>query len=337
MIITIDAGTTNSRIYLIDAKTTEVIDMVKKHVGVKNTLINGSVDVLKHELSSGIAEITSRNQYSIKDISYIVAAGMITSNLGLLEVPHIPSPCTITDFSSASVVEVLPEFFNIPCIFIPGMKNSIPSDQQLSPSKELDRLDVMRGEEVETIGLIKQLDLKGKGILILPGSHTKYVLVKDHEVLSCLSTLSGEMLYALQKDTILSSSIGKELVEVTDQDALIQGFKASQDNGLARALYQIRLLQLFEKMDQNQRANFLVGSVLASDIHSLEHLHKDLEPDWILVGGVNPLRESFIHLLHYLGYLNVMEASDQQVKMSTILGAVEIGNMKMNNAQLDSI
>lgn len=331
-IITIDAGTTNSRIYLINNKNNKIIDVVKKNVGVKNTAINGSVDVLKNELSFGMEEIIQRNGCNVEDILYIVATGMITSNLGLVEVPHIASPCDSKEFATASVVKILPEFFHIPCIFIPGMKNAIPEDQLLGFREELNKLDVMRGEEVETIGLIKQLQLKGKGIMILPGSHTKYVLVEDGFLLSCLSTLSGEMLYAVQKDTILSSSITKDLIKIPEHDALLEGFYSSETNGLVRALYQVRLLQLFEKMNDNQRANFLVGAVLASDIKALKKLEAEMNPDWIVVGGGDPLRTSFVTILNHLHYSNVIEASDEQVKLSTILGAKEIANRKINNA-----
>jgi len=316
-IMTIDAGTTNSRIYLINPESNELLDVVKLNVGVKNTAITGSTDTLKKELSSGIKEILERNKATAEDVSFMAAAGMITSNLGLVEVPHLPSPCTLDDFSTASVVKSLPEFFNIPCIFIPGMKNG----PHLSS-------DIMRGEEVETFGLIEQLELKGKGILILPGSHTKYVVVEDNVLQSCLSTISGEMLYAIQKDTILSSSLSKDLVKTTDYEALMEGFHASRNSGLVRALYQVRLLQLFAKMDENQRANFFVGAVLGSDLQAMGTLFEEIEPDWIVVGGSNPLREAFVYLLHYLQYPNVIEASDEQVKMSTIIGAAAIGKMK---------
>ncbi|WP_400243641.1 2-dehydro-3-deoxygalactonokinase [Niallia sp. JL1B1071] len=116
-IITIDTGMTNSRIYLIDNKNNQINDVVKKNVGVKNTAVNGSVGILKNKLSYGIEEIFQRNGCTYQDIYYIVAAGMITTNLGLVEVSHIASPCDIKDFATSSVVKILPEFFNIPCNF----------------------------------------------------------------------------------------------------------------------------------------------------------------------------------------------------------------------------
>src|SRR5699024_6896132 len=99
-ILSIDSGTTNSRIYLVDYNNQNVIDVVKKNIGIKNTAINGSNSVLKEEISNGIMEIIKRNNCTSDDINYIVASGMITSNLGILEVPYIESPCKYKDFST---------------------------------------------------------------------------------------------------------------------------------------------------------------------------------------------------------------------------------------------
>lgn len=321
-VITIDSGTTNTRIYLVDGSDYRILDRIKKNVGVRNSAIRGSADEWKRELSAGITEILRRNDCGPGDIAYIAAAGMITSNLGLVQVPYVTAPCTKAALSAGSVVKKLPEFHNIPCVFIPGMKNAFSGES-------FDDLDVMRGEEVEALGLIRQLNLSRKGLLILPGSHTKYVMTTDDVILSCKSTLSGEMIHAIQQNTILSDSVGKDLIEAADAATLIQGFRSGRRNGLSRALYQVRLLQLFGLMDRNQRANFYVGAVLASDIATFQTLYDDAKPDWIVVGGSEPLRGAFACLLNDLLYPNVIEANEEQVTKSAIIGAVEIGNMRM--------
>jgi 2-dehydro-3-deoxygalactonokinase len=320
--ITIDSGTTNTRIYLVDGSDYRIIDNIKKNVGVRNTAIHGSSDELKQALSLGIQEIMARNHCEPRDIKFISAAGMITSNLGLVQVPYVNAPCTKAELSAGSIVLNLPEFHNIPCVFIPGMKNMDDS---------LDDLDVMRGEEVETLGLLRQLDLSSKGLLILPGSHTKFVMTVDENIIACRSTLSGEMLHAIQKNTILSDSISKDLIEAVDHESLIQGFHCGRRNGLSRALYQVRLLQLFGVMNRNQRANFYVGAVLASDIATFQTLYMEMQPEWILVGGSNPLRGAFACLLNELHYPNVFEANEEQVMKSTIIGSLEVGNMRMSH------
>ena len=48
-------------------------------------------------------------------------------------------------------------------------------------------MDIMRGEEAETFGLIEQLKLQGPAIFVLPGSHSKFIsLDAGNRVTACL-------------------------------------------------------------------------------------------------------------------------------------------------------
>ncbi|MEH7096322.1 2-dehydro-3-deoxygalactonokinase [Neobacillus vireti] len=326
-VILIDSGTTNSRIRLYDRITSQVLDAEKIRVGVRDTAISGDNDHLKAKLSEGIARLLMKNQLAASDIGYITASGMITSNLGVYEMPHIPSPAGVTDFARCSKAVKLKEFFDIPCIFIPGMKNSVIYDSSDDAFPSINAFDVMRGEEVETFGLLKQLKVKGKGMMILPGSHTKFVSVDEHkQLLYCLSTLGGETLHALQKETILSSSLNQNLVESIDKDMLEKGFEAAKKYGLTRTFYHVRLFHLFANLDENQRANYFTGAVIYSDLQALfQTLGKSDDIQWFIVGGSNPLRKVFAHLLRYINQdWEIVEADDRQVEYSVVFGAEEI-------------
>lgn len=325
-VILIDSGTTNSRIRLIDAEENKIIDLVKIRVGVRNTAIEGHNGNLKHHLNEGIRELLKNNNLTPSEIAYIVASGMITSNLGIYEVPHITSPASLHDFTNHSQIKILEEFFHIPCIFVPGMKNQT-NDSIENILEIINEFDVMRGEEVESFGLLKQLNLKGKGIMVLPGSHTKYVIVDENQSLSyCLSTLGGETFHAIQKETILSDSLGKNLIESIDEEMLEKGYEAAKKFGLTRSFYHIRLLQMFSSLNGNQRANYFVGSVIYNDIQTLLSSVSDIEEmEWIVVGGSDPLRKVFTHLLLQLNRnWRLIEANDNQVEYSLVIGAQEI-------------
>lgn len=327
--ITIDAGTTNSRIYLMDQETNEVVDQVKRKIGIRNVAIDQSTKNFQNALSLAIEEMFVNNHIQHHQISFIVASGMITSNLGLVEVPYVINPSTINNFATASVIRKIPEFYDLPCIFIPGAKNRVNTHIDQEIYKEIHTYDVMRGEEVEVFGLIDQLHLTGKGMFILPGSHMKYVLVENDKILSSLSTLSGEILYAIQKETILTNSLHEDLLKEINVDVLLQGFQAGRSYGLSRTLYQIRLSQLFDRLGENERANYYVGSVLADDLKALKETYHLETLDWIVVGGNNPLRKSMIHILKHLKYERVIEANDAQMFMSTIIGSKKIGQLSM--------
>ncbi|MFC0273386.1 2-dehydro-3-deoxygalactonokinase [Metabacillus herbersteinensis] len=325
-VILIDSGTTNSRIRLMDQEASTIIDSEKVLIGVRDTAIKGDNKNLIEQLKKGIQRLLTNNHLASTDINYIAASGMITSNLGIYEVPHIDSPASLKDFAENSIVIKLEEFFNIPCIFILGMKNTVNVDSDdLIPG--INDFDVMRGEEVESFGLLRQFDVNGRGMMVLPGSHTKFVAVDEQRSLAyCLSTLGGETLLALQKETILSSSLEQKLVESIDEEMLEAGFKAAKQYGLTRSFYHIRLLHLFTDLDANQRANYLVGSVIYNDIEALLQSVEDREEiKWFIVGGSDPLRKAFAHLLRYLNKnWKIIEANNQQVEYSLVFGASEI-------------
>lgn len=327
-IIAIDSGTTNLRTRLVSEKGYKVIDIIKSRVGVKDTIAKGNSEILKERVSKDLEQILKVNNLDKRQIKYIVASGMITSNIGIYEVPHIAGPATLDDFANGSVIKVKSEFLNIPCLLIPGMKNSVIEDSKKAES--INAYDVMRGEEVESYGLIKQLNLKGSGIIVLPGSHTKYVYVDDDKIVSSLSTLCGEMIHSISKNTILSSSFNQNLIDIIDKKALLKGFESGKEFGLSRSFYHIRLLQIFEKMDENERANYFVGSILASDIESF--MQSDLpKTGWVVIGGSDPLRKAFVHVFEYLEFDNIIEASDTRVESSTVVGSIEIAEAYFNS------
>lgn len=333
--ILIDSGTTNSRLRLVDRGSSEILDQLKINIGVRNTAIDGHNEQLKSGLKDAIEKILERNSLASKDIRYMVASGMITSDLGVHEVPHITSPASFDDFARKSVVIKLEEFFSIPCIFVPGMKNNT---EDISDSLAfINDYDVMRGEEVETIGLLKQIEVQGNGIMVLPGSHTKYVAVDNQKNLqSCLSTLGGEILHAIQKETILSKSLTTSLVEEIDIEMLEKGYEASKKYGFTRSFYHIRLLQMFSTLNENQRANYFVGAVIHDDIKALMQTTEHNEVDWIIVGGSDPLRKVFVHLLKYLGNgWRIIEANDQQVAASMVFGAQEVVSVYLTGNELN--
>ncbi|MGA4923266.1 2-dehydro-3-deoxygalactonokinase, partial [Bacillus subtilis] len=62
-----------------------------------------------------------------------------------------------------------------PIWFIPGVKNAVATVDV----ENIDAMDVMRGEEVETFGLLMQHNVKGPALIVLPGSHSKFILTDE--------------------------------------------------------------------------------------------------------------------------------------------------------------
>ena len=91
-----DSGTTNSRAYLL-GENCELLATAKREVGSKDSALAGSNKVLILALKELYDELLSQNGLRDGDVNAIYASGMITSNVGLLEIPHLIAPASAAD------------------------------------------------------------------------------------------------------------------------------------------------------------------------------------------------------------------------------------------------
>ena len=89
MFLVIDGGTTNLRVTLLDEKQ-KLVDAVKEDGGVRHTAVDGNNQYLKTTLRACIDRLLARNGLGAGDVKKCVAYGMITSDMGLIEIPHVP-------------------------------------------------------------------------------------------------------------------------------------------------------------------------------------------------------------------------------------------------------
>lgn len=300
-LITIDGGTTNTRAFLW--KGNEVIASASRETGVRNTAISHSGDPLKQAVRACISEVMSDAGIEFSQLSGIVASGMLTSNVGLVEIPHLTAPVTAPMLASGIQQILLPDICPVPFHFIPGVKNNVASITE----DTFEQMDMMRGEETETFALLKDLPAGETFLIILPGSHTKFVSVDaSGAITGCLTTISGELLSAVTCGTILANAVGQRFVSEDAYDAeLVQkGAKAAEKSGLGRACFSGRILSTFVTNDQMKIANFLLGAVLQGDVEALRNSSAlTVSPETnIIIAGKNPLRQALLDILEDSGY-----------------------------------
>lgn len=296
-LITIDGGTTNTRAALW--KNDEVIAMAAREVGAQNTATSSSESPLKTAVKSCIEEIMEKGNVAFSEISAIAASGMLTSNVGLVEIPHLIAPVDAKTLAAHIKPVLLEDICPLPIHFIPGVKNCVPDIS----TDTFEQMDMMRGEEVETFAILKDHPPVKSTLLILPGSHNKFVSVDANGAITgCLTTISGELLSAITRHTILAKSVGQKFAaaESYDKDMVLHGAKTAAANGLGRACFSGRILGTFVTNDEMQIANFLLGSVLQGDIDAFKNssaLTLDTNAD-IIIAGKNPLRQALVDILH---------------------------------------
>ena len=120
--ITIDTGTTNTRVYLFNEKY-EAVASAKSEIGVRITAIDGNNNRLKAAIKGCLEDVLKQADITYDDVKQVAASGMITSNVGLTEIPHVVAPASAEDLAKAAKSVLIEDVCPLPILFIPGVKN----------------------------------------------------------------------------------------------------------------------------------------------------------------------------------------------------------------------
>lgn len=266
-----DSGTSNTRAYLLD-QAFQVRCMRKKEVGSKDSAIAGSNRVLIDGMKSLYDQILRDNALTDGDVGAIYASGMVTSPYGLKEVPHLLLPLTVREFARELYCFREDTSFHRDIYLIPGLKTA---------SDDFSFVNNLRGEEIECIGAMEELraDYGAQNIaLIMPGSHTHVVYLEKERFTGIISNFTGELFYALKKDTILSPVLAADSGEL-DAEMVRQGVENLRRFGFNRALYICHAMRIFEQATPRQRFSYGEGVINGGVRESLEYYCRHFWPD----------------------------------------------------------
>ena len=326
-ILTIDTGTTNTRTKLWSEG--EVVAFSSIEVGVRDTSITGSKEKLQAGVKQAIVETLSNAKCDADQVDLFLAAGMITSNVGLIEVPHVVAPAGVMDLAEGMASANIPEVLDWPIWFVPGIKNDVPT---VTP-ENCEAMDIMRGEEVETFGILEHVGTKGPALLILPGSHTKFVHVDEKgQVTACVTTIAGELLSVITNGTILASALNHSFATTVDEKMVLLGAAEVQAVGLNRTCFSVRILDQFTDLSYEEKASYLAGAVVGTDLMAIKGSHAvgDCRDIPVIVGGTNSLATVFSTLIgkedHFRGGVNAID--DTVMKDISGSGAIMIAQAR---------
>lgn len=296
--LVIDCGTTNLRVTLLN-EDKEKLDAVKAEGGVRHTSIDGHNGRLRTMLRESIEAVLSKNGYQMEDVEKCVASGMITSALGLMEIPHVPAPAGAAELRAAMQEKVFEDIAPFPIAFIPGVRN-------FAGPVDLDNfsdMDMMRGEEVEAIGLYKLLAPRGAAMFVLPGTHNKFVSMDaEGKILGCMTSISGELLDAVTHHTIIAEAVGHSFVNAEDYDETYarHGAWESAMSGLGRAAFAGRILNTLGGREKAKIQSYLLGATLALDVQAMQSFVGDDENVEAYIAGKAPLQQCFCDVMEAL-------------------------------------
>ncbi len=329
---TIDCGTTNSRVYVLN-EDLEVVNRGEKKVGVKDTAINGSNQVLKNGLKDVFIKTVTEAGLNTEEIKFVITSGMITSEIGLIEIPHLWAPAGLKELAENIKVVNDKEVFpvDVPMIFIRGIKNFFP---EKTTYRDIRKIDFMRGEETQAVGLLTLYpDLELPINLVVLSSHTKYIHINaGQKVCGSLTTMSGQVYEAVRKETFVGKSIqgdndGSE-DDYFNEEIIETAYDSVMNSGFIRTLLMPRFMEVLLKTTWYERKLFVEAAIIAEDLRALneyDNLQFSRDCGFILVGHEIRCRVMAYLLEKYLNVSNIkMVYNKVEIDRLSIEGAIAI-------------
>ncbi|MEG1516283.1 MAG: 2-dehydro-3-deoxygalactonokinase [Clostridia bacterium] len=276
--VTIDCGTTNSRAYVVD-RDGKIRGKATKMVGVRDTATTGSRDKLRAGVCEIVARAIENAGVSKCDISAVLSSGMITSEIGLCEIPHAMAPCGEDELaSSITRADDMGILDGVPVYFVRGIKNKMVSEEK-RPYAQVGELDFMRGEETQVAGILTRPDVTLPATVVVLSSHTKFICLDvQGMVLGSITTLSGQLYDAILNNTFVGKSVEKredrnvKPNNYFDEQVVLDAYDWIQNVGLVRALMFPRFLDVLLKTRWYERALFYDALVAAEDMLAIRQL-----------------------------------------------------------------
>lgn len=234
-----DWGTTNFRLFLYDADG-KVVARHTAHIGLKNLGGQSFEQALQSVMTGPFAR---------PDLP-ILLSGMVGSRQGWIEAPYAQCPAGPDAFAHGFAT---PPSEKLKVRIVPGLSSQNP---------DTGVTDVMRGEETQIVGLMK--DGLTDGIVILPGTHSKWARIEGGKVTSFLSYMTGEMFQILKTHSILGALIADT---VEDETSFLQGVERSlADPSILSLLFSVRTEGLFGRIAPAHLSSYLSGLLIGAEI-----------------------------------------------------------------------
>jgi 2-dehydro-3-deoxygalactonokinase len=183
----------------------------------------------------------------------VLMAGMVGSNAGWISTDYVDLPAGIRDIAKAirwlAPDELGPALDGWTVGIVPGLR-SVDS---------LGEVDVMRGEETQVVG-----SGVTDGLVVMPGSHGKWVVVEHGRILGMRTFLTGEAFAALAGHTLLARSVG-EAASGEDAGAFDEAIVGADGSQLLHDLFTVRTRSLEGAGVEASRSR-LSGLLVAAEI-----------------------------------------------------------------------
>ena len=243
--------------FLAEVRTARGVQTVRTEVAQRGVRAETAFE---ETLCSALKELAQKSNDSLADLPIIIS-GMATSTIGWLELPYAQLPLAL-DGSGLPIAEK------------EVMTAVTGSHRVLLLSGLSTDDDVMRGEEVEILGLLSCAEYKALTdavLLILPGTHSKHVEIRERQIVDFRTYMTGELFDVLGAHSILRHSVETPAGETpapspAAKESFIEGVRAASKTALSGALFKVRTNQVLKQLSVGDNRNYLSGLLIGSEL-----------------------------------------------------------------------
>lgn len=231
----------------------------------------------------------------------VIACGMVGAKHGWQEVPYTTAPC-----SPVTPLTKIPTDSNQIEVYIhAGVSQNQPAD-------------VMRGEETQVSGLLAEHP-DFEGLVCLPGTHSKWVIIQNREIQSFRTYLTGEMFSLLAEKSILRLTISNE---GRDENAFHKGLLEAYEHPetFLSDCFSLRAEHLLHDLESISAHSRLSGLVIGHELSSA--LKESDPPKPIALIGSGSISRNYKAALDSLG----RSVREYSVTELTLSGLRKAGN-----------
>jgi len=237
-----DWGTTSLRIYVLDDKGR----IVTKRTSDKGILVAKTL---------GFEKTFELEADGLLDNQQILLGGMVGSRNGWIETEYVDCPATLEGIANrlGTVTWRSQSGISRTAKITPGVR--FLGENGMS--------DIMRGEELQILGLMQQITDE-HATIVLPGTHSKWVSVTNNTISTFRTYMTGEVFELLANQSILKS---ETKTEPFDNNVFLDGVKlGSTENSLTNLIFQARTQLINGKLQPSSSDSFLSGILIGNEI-----------------------------------------------------------------------
>jgi 2-dehydro-3-deoxygalactonokinase len=225
----------------------------------------------------------------------VVASGMVGSAQGWREAPYVRCPADIRALAQHHVL--VPSGLGPEVVIAPGILFDEPGQIP----------DVMRGEEIQIAGALSEKpQWAERCCMVLPGTHSKWVSVREGRLENFSTYMTGELFAVLCQHSILGRLLPNNTSSTREPDREAFEFGLAQARrgragDLTHQMFATRSLGLTGRLPPAALADYLSGLLIGSELVSgLAEFH-EREPMPLVLIGEPTLCKRYADALRILG------------------------------------